>query len=132
MEKTVKFVKNSLKFKARPKGNVISVKVGGRKFTLPLEARVISHDDYMFLSFSAISELYKVEGKGLVPMSPDSDATAAFTALSPSVPKKRTRRRSSHDMPADLKEALTKVPNGMRLATDGTGKYRLVKKRKRG
>src|SRR6187549_353435 len=105
MQKSVQNVKNSLKFKASPKSGILSVKVGVKKFAIPVEARMLSNGDYLFLSFSASSELYTILGKDLKAMPSDSDATEAFTALNPG--KRRGRRkRESVQMPVELEQAL--------------------------
>ena len=98
---------------------------------LPIESRLISHDDYLFLSFHAISELFKIENGTLTPMDVNADATLAYKALNPVSPKKRTRRWSSNEIPPDVKEALSKLPPNTKLVADGKGGYRLAKKRKR-
>jgi hypothetical protein len=130
MQKSVQNVKNSLKFKASPKTGILSVKVGVKKFSLPVEARMLSNGDYLFLSFSASSELYTISGKELQPMAPESDATPAFQALNPGKRRGR-RRREQVQMPAELENALKALPAGYKLGygTDGTPK--LVRTRTR-
>jgi hypothetical protein len=130
MQKSVQNVKNSLKFKASPKSGILSVKVGVKKFAIPVEARMLSNGDYLFLSFSASSELYTIQGKELKPMPSDQDATDAFAVLNPG--KRRGRRkRESVQMPPELEQALRALPAGYKLGygTDGTPK--LVKARTR-
>ena len=78
MARSVQNVKNSLKFKAQPKSGILSVKVGVKKFVVPVEARMLSGDGYMFLSFPAVSELFKVEGKTLTSMDSKADASEAL------------------------------------------------------
>lgn len=130
MGKTVQNVKNSLKFKANVKEGILTVRVGVKKYVLPVAARILSNGEYMFLSFSATSELYKVSGKGLVAMNPKDDATAAYAALTPS--RKRGRRKASAvEMPTALESALKSIPSGYKLAFDASGAPRLVKTRKR-
>lgn len=130
MSKTVQTVKNSLKFKATPKSGVLSVRVGVKKYNIPVDARLLSSGEYMFLSFPASSELYQVQGKQLSPMDSKADATEAYAALNPG--KKRQRRRSAAAMPAELEAALKNIPAGYRLGYGPDGTPRLVKKRKRG
>jgi|GEM_PF-3239198 len=133
MEKTVKFVKNSLKFKAHARNKIISVRVGSRKYVLPIEARILHHEDYLFLSFAAVSELFKIDGKMLEALEPAADASKAFAALTPGTAKKRGRKRTSKspELPTELSSALGKLPRGHRLSADVQGNYRLVKMRKR-
>ena len=128
--RSVQSVKNSLKFKAHPKSGILSVKVGVKKYQIPLEARMISGEGYMFLSFPACSELYKIENKNLKAMAPAEDAGQAFEKLNPG--RRQSRRRASNvEMPNALVEALKNLPSGFKLgySTDGTPK--LVRTRKR-
>ena len=131
MKKTVQNVKNSLKFKAQEKEGVLSIKVGVKKYSVPVKARMLSSSNYLFLSFPASSELYEIEAKQLNALDKDADATEAFEVLNPG--KRRARRRSaSVSMPPELAEALKNLPSGYKLGygTDGTPK--LVRTRKRG
>lgn len=130
MQKSVQNVKNSLKFKASPKTGILSVKVGVKKFAIPVEARMLSNGDYMFLSFSASSELYTIVGKELKPMPSSSDATEAFQALNPGKRRGR-RRREQVQMPAELEAALKTLPSGYKLGYGPDGAPKLVRARTR-
>ena len=130
MKKTVQNVKNSLKFKATEREGVLSIKVGVRKFAVPVKARMLSTGEFLFLSFPASSELYKVHNKELTAMPKDDDATDAYIALNPG--KKRTRRKSSSvDMPDALQEALRNIPPGFKLGYTLDGSVKLVRTRTR-
>src|SRR5687767_2441397 len=129
MAKTVKSVKNSLKFKAQPKPGILSVRVGVKKYAVPVEARIISSGNYIFLSFPASSELYQVQNKELSAMDANADAGEAYTALNPG--KRRGRKRSAAaSLPPELAEALKGIPPGYKLGYGADGTPRLVKKRK--
>lgn len=130
MGRTVKNVKNSLKFKAQVKQGLLTVRVGVKKYVVPVDARILSSSGYIFLSFPASSELYEIKNKGLVPMAPNADATAAFNALNPGR-KRRGKKVSEASMSKDVIEALSKIPPGFKVGYDATGKPRLVKKRTR-
>lgn len=128
--RSVQSVKNSLKFKAHPKSGILSVKVGVKKYQIPVEARMISGEGYMFLSFPACSELFKIENKTLKAMASNEDASAAFEKLNPS--RRRGRRRSTNvEMPTALVEALKNLPSGFKLGYSNDGSPKLVKSRKR-
>ncbi len=130
MKKTVKTVKNSLKFKAQPKDGILTVRVGVKKYTLPVEARILSDENYIFLSFSASTELYKVDGKTLAPMPAEADAAEAHAALTPK--RHRTRRKkAAAQVPAEVVNALKKIAKGYRLGFDADGEPKLVRTRKR-
>jgi len=129
-DKTVQSVKNSLKFKAQPKSGILSVRVGVKKYQVPVEARMLSGEGFMFLSFPAVSELFRIEGKNLKAMNPSEDATAAFEKLNPS--RKRSRRKASNvEMPSALAEALKGLPSGFKIGYGTDGSPKLVKARKR-
>jgi hypothetical protein len=128
--RTVQSVKNSLKFKAIEKEGLLSVRVGVKKFTLPVSARIISGDSYLFLSFAASSELYRVEQTNLLPMSRDEEATDAFADLN-SGKRRSRRRRSGSELAPELAEALRSIPEGYRLGYNADGSPRLIRKRTR-
>ncbi len=131
MEKTVKNVKNSLKFKATSKSGLLSIKIGVKKYTVPAEARMLSNDGYLYLSFPATSELYKVEGGTLTVIKDDAVASEALAALTP---KRRGRKKAAQAeatlSPAVL-EALRAIPAGHKLIPTADGGYRLVRTRVR-
>ncbi len=131
LKKTVQNVKNSLKFKAQEKEGVLSIKVGVKKYSVPVKARMLSSAGYLFLSFPASSELYQIDAKQLNALEKEADATEAFDVLNPG--KRRTRRRASAvSMPAERAEALKGLPAGYKLGYDADGTPKLVRTRKRG
>lgn len=130
MKKNVKSVKNSLKFKAQPKAGALSVRIGVKKYTVPVDARILSNGNYIFLSFPAVSELFQIENKELKAMSADADATEAYNALNPG--RRRGRRKNqAMAMPSELEEALKSLPSGYKIGYDTDGRPRLVRKRNR-
>lgn len=131
MAKSVQNVKNSLKFKAQEKEGVLSVKVGVKKFTLPVKARMLSDHEYLFLSFPASSELYRVDGKNLSALDQDAEASAAFESLNPGKRRGGRKRSGNVDMPDTLAEALRGIPAGYRLGYGPDGTPKLVRTRKR-
>ena len=131
MQKSVQNVKNSLKFKAQEKNGVLSVRVGTKKFTVPVSARMLSDSEYLFLSFPASSELYRVQGKNLEPMAKDEDATVAYEQLNPGKRRSRKAGGGGINMPRELQEALKNLPEGYRLGYGADGSPKLVKTRQR-
>lgn len=128
MAKTVQNVKNSLKFKASERTGILSVKVGVKKFSVPVSARMLTGGDFLFLSFPASSELYKITSKELEILPKDGDAEAAFEALNPG--RRTTRKRTSKvDMPTELAAALKSIPPGFKLGYSADGVPRLVRTR---
>ena len=131
MPKTVKSVKNSLKFKARPRSGAISVKVGSKKYSVPVSARILSDDKWIFLSFPACSALYEIQGRDLRAMAPEADAAEAYAALNPA--KRRERKRTpSVSFPKELAAALRALPTGYKVGYQQDGTPRLVRRRQRG
>ena len=129
--KNVKSVKNSLKFKAQPKSGALSVRIGVKKYTVPVDARILSDGNYIFLSFPACSELFEIKSKELIAMAPDADATEAYATLNPG--RKRGRKRGpALVLPQQLADALKAIPSGYKLGYDADGTPRLVRKRQRG
>lgn len=128
--RTVQSVKNSLKFKATPKSGILSIKIGVKKYSVPLEARMLSNGEYLFLSFPASSELYAVVNKELQPLSGSTDASDALTALTPRRRRGR-RKREQVEMPADLAAALKNLPTGFKLGYTLDGAPKIVKTRTR-
>ena len=130
MRKSVKNVKNSLKFKALPKSGAISVKIGAKKYTVPIGARILSDGLYVFLSFPACSELFEIHHRDLRPMPPEADATDAYAALNPN--KLRNRRKATQvSFPKELADALSALPSGYKVGYGADGAPRLVRKRRR-
>jgi len=129
--KTVKNVKNSLKFKVAPKEGLLTVRLGVKKFTLPVEARLLAGGDYLFLSFPACSDIFEVKDKGLVAMDPEADGSKVADALKPKRRGRRSRKGSGVEMPEALAAALKNVPAGHKLVIGTDGQYRLAKSRKR-
>jgi hypothetical protein len=128
--KTVQSVKNSLKFKATPKAGILSIKVGVKKFSVPVEARMLSNGEFLFLSFPSSSELYKIVNKELKVLDSGADASEAHAALSPK--RRRTRRkREAVEMPSDLAAAIKSIPTGFKLGYSADGSLKLVKTRTR-
>ena len=131
MSRSVKNVKNSLKFKAQVKEGLLTVRVGVKKYVVPVEARILSSNDFIFLSFPASSELYEIKNKQLSAMAPTADASAAFTSLNPGRKRRGRRAAAETAMSKELADALSKIPSGFKLGYDASGKPRLVKKRTR-
>ena len=132
MSKNVQKVKNSLKFKADEKEGLLTIRFGVKKFVVPHKVRMLSDGKYLFLSFTASSELYQVVGKDLKAMEKTTDATDAFNALNPGRKGKRGRKpRAAAQLAPELEEALKNIPAGFRLGYAADGSIKLVKTRTR-
>ncbi len=132
MSKNVQKVKNSLKFKADEKEGLLTIRFGVKKFVVPHKVRMLSDGKYMFLSFTASSELYQVVGKELKAMDKAADANDAFNSLNPGRKGRRGRKpRSSAQLTPELEAALKNIPAGYRLGYGTDGSLKLVKTRTR-
>lgn len=131
MEKTPRSAKNSLKFKAGQKAGIVSVKIGGKKFVVPVQTRLLSNETFAFVSFPAVSELYKIEGKTLSVVESASDAAEAHRQLDRPTAKKKGRGRRATELPSEVSAVLQKLPAGTKLVAAPDGSYRLVRTRKR-
>lgn len=129
MSKTVEDVVKGLKLKATPTHNVLSLRVGVKKFALPFEARTLVSDQYLFAHLPPTAAIFRITDNGLVPVEDAAEAIGAVKSLRPR--KQRTERAVSVDMPDALAKALSAIPSGYKLAYDANGQPRLVKKRER-
>jgi hypothetical protein len=133
MSKTVQKVKNSLKFKAEEKEGLLTIRYGVKKFVVPHKVRMLCDGKNMFLSFTASSELYEVNGKGLKAMEKSADATDAYTNLNPGRKRRGAGRKSRTSVAMDpaLEALLKSLPDGYRLGYGPDGAPKLVKTRVR-
>jgi hypothetical protein len=129
MGKTVREVKNSLKFRAEERSGIVSVRIGNRRYLLPVAARVLDGEDYIFFSLRAVSSLYKKNGNSLLTLPDTEDGTEAFKQLDPG----RVSRRTKLDPEIQRLERLIQkeVPEGYKISYDKDGSIRLVKRRPR-
>jgi hypothetical protein len=130
-KQTVQSVKNSLKFKVEERPGLLTVRVGVKKYTLPVTARMLSGGDYLFLSFPASSELYKIGKDGITALAKDGDPGDAYAMLNPGRRRGRRRGSASTEMPTELASALKNIPSGFKLGYGPGGEPRLVKTRNR-
>jgi len=131
MAKSVQNVKNSLKFKAVPKQNILSVKIGTKKFTVPVEARMLTskEGDFLYLSFQSSSEIYRIVDGKLDALADDSQADTAEKALTPPKGRRRGKTPVDAELPAAVLNALKSIPPGYKLVAGVSGGYRMVRTR---
>lgn len=92
---------------------------------------MLSGDNFMFIHIPPTAAILKVGDKGAHPVTEIGDATAAQSAFR--TPVKRATRAAKPavvELPADVRDALRKIPAGYRLDYSG-GEPKLVKMRKR-
>lgn len=123
--------KNSLKFKAKFKDGLVSVRVGNRKFVVPVQSRTLANEEYAYISFHAISELFKVVDGKLIQISDHAEAGVAHKSLIKSTKKKAAPAKRDVEMTPEILDLLKKIPSGHRLVSNPKGGYRLIRTRKR-
>ena len=128
MARSLEKIKFGLKLRTTKKDNVLTLRMGTRKMVIPVEARLISSDEYVFLHIPPTAELMKISKAGLEVITRSPDAEVAVKTF-----RRRRRKRDVKpaQMPVQLADALKKLPSGYKLGYSEDGKPRLVKKRKR-
>ncbi len=129
-EATLTSAKASLKNSAAEKERVLTVRLGVKKLVLPVAAKLAVSGEFLFLSFPATTEIYRMTGKEMAPLTEDADAAAALEALA--TPRRRGgRRKKSAEMDPNLQQALASLPSGHRIGYDRDGNPKLIKSRPR-
>ncbi|MBN8689964.1 MAG: hypothetical protein J0L72_04125 [Armatimonadetes bacterium] len=131
MSNNVEKITKALKLKANPKTNVLTLKVGAKKYTLPFEVRMLSSESNVFVHIPPSAMLFKVEGKEISPVETDADAKSAQASFRKGSRTGAKRSTKTAEIPAEVMAALSKIPAGHKLAFDANGNPRLVKARKR-
>jgi hypothetical protein len=124
---------NSLKLRATPKKNALTVRIGTKKFVLPFEARMLSSDKYVFVHVPSTAMIMKVSGKALEAVTTESDAKEAALSFRKERKRKPARKavKSGPTLPAEIHAVLGKIPSGYRLEIGRDGEPRLVRTRAR-
>jgi hypothetical protein len=129
--RTVQYVKNSLKFKANEGDDVVSIQLGRKKYVVPVKVRFLSADGYLFLSFPASANLFRVSEDGLSAMANEDDAQEAYEKLRTRKTRGRKAEAAEVTLPTELASALAAIPSGFKLGYGPDGTPRLVKTRTR-
>lgn len=130
MARSVEKIIFGLKLRTDSKKNVLTLRIGVKKYVLPFEARLIKSDEFIFVHLPPSAEIMKITKKGLEVVTRGDEAEKAVVSFKKS--RKKTKRpRKPVAMNADLESALKKVPAGYKLGYGTDGKLRLIKKRKR-
>jgi len=132
MAKPVEKVKGGLKLRAaKAKKATLSLKIGVKKYELPVEAfeaRYLNSDKYLFVHVPPAAELLDLSSGKATLMAPKADASDALASFRTA----RTRRkRTKTEIPDNIKEILKQIPAGFKIAYSADGSPRLVKTRKR-
>ncbi len=133
MAKSIEKIKSGLKLRTQPREGALTLRIGVKKFVLPVEARLIVSDEYVFLHIPPTAELMKISADGLALVSELSGAEHAVSTFKKSRKSSSGRRasRGGMEMPADLSELLNKLPAGYKLGYGTDGSPKLVRTRKR-
>lgn len=131
---TIGTAKNKLKYKAAEESGNLKLRIKGKKIIdIPHGVRLISSDDYVYLSFVASSNIYKIENGKLVELDKDDNGSEAYTSLSKTIKsgKSKATRRGTVEMPEALKAALAGLGKDQRLAYRPGKGYVVVRTRTR-
>ena len=126
-------VKKKLKANAEEKSNLLSVRVGTRKFVLPQNIQILQDGSHMFISFSESTDIYKLEGKNASLITDTVQASEAIQTLKSNIEKQRTKRRAKKtlEVSPELEKALKTVPKGYKILHQDDGSFKLVRSRNR-
>jgi len=131
LSNNVEKITKALKLKANPKSNVLTLKVGAKKYTLPFEVRMLNSETNVFVHIPPSAMLFKVDGKDIKAVETEADAKSAQASFRKSTRTSSRRSPKAAEIPAEVMAALSKIPAGHKLAFDASGNPRLVKARKR-
>lgn len=122
-----------LKLKATPKKNALTIRVGMKKYVLPIEVRMLSSEKYVFVHVPATAVLMKVAGRALEAVSSDTEAKEAAASFRKSrkKPAARVAKAKTPELPSEIHSILGKIPPNYRLEIGKDGMPRLVRKRNR-
>lgn len=118
--------------RTQAKEGALTLRLGVRKYVLPFETRLLASDEYVFVHIPPSAELMAIEEKGLVVV---EDAAVAEKAVASF---RRTRKRGAQkqagvpELPAEVANALSRIPAGFKIGYDPDGTPRLIRTRKRG
>lgn len=130
MPKSAQDLTRALKLKAEPRTEALTLRIGTKKHVLPFEVRLLSSNEYIFVHIPPSAAILKVTKNGLSLVEKSEEAATA--AASFRTRKKRSSRSGAGvGLPEELASALKKIPQGYKLAYDGDGKPKLVRKRNR-
>lgn len=133
MSKSVESITRALKLKADPKEKALSLRLGVRKLSLPFEVRTLQSEGYIFVHIPPAASILKVSDDGLVLVEDANEAAAAQASFRKPRARRASRKatRQVPEVPAELAEALKRIPSGHKLVFDASGSPRIVKARQR-
>jgi hypothetical protein len=104
----------------------LSLKLGQRKYGVPVEARILRAGDFTFLHIPISAVLLQSTADGLQLVDDPiigEQAVQAFRNL------RKQPKKSAAQLPQEILDALKKIPHGYKLGYTADGSPRLVKKR---
>lgn len=131
MAKTIEKTKSALKLRTQAKTGVLTLRLGTKKYTLPVEARLITSSEFVFLHIPPTAEIMKIDSGSLAVVEDMATAEKAVASFRQRRKRAGGRGAKSTEMPSELASALSKIPAGFRLGYGPDGKPKLVKTRKR-
>jgi hypothetical protein len=132
MGKTVADIARALKLRAVGKNNGLSLRLGVKKHTLPFEVRYINSPEYVFVHIPPAAAILRHTADGLVEVTDPEEAAKAQAAFRK--PRRQGARQGAAKdiaVPAELHQALKKIPPGFKIGYGPDGEIRLLRARKR-
>lgn len=132
MARGINATKQALKLKADEKENSLTLRLGVKKHLLPIVPKVLSSDEYVFVHVPSQAEILKVTENGLEIVTSDEEAAKAAASFKKGRGTRSSRKlASSIPVSGELAAALSKLPNGYKLAYGADGSPKLVRTRNR-
>jgi len=131
MAKSIEKTKSALKLRTSAVPKILTLKVKGKKHVLPIEARLIESDEYVFIHIPPTAEIFQIGTEGLKLVTSDDGAEAAVTSFRKSRRRQATAGGKAPKVPAELASILSKIPAGYKLGYGPDGAPKLIKTRKR-
>jgi len=131
MAETVDSVIKKLKLRAEASENALSYRSGVKKYVLPFSTRQLQSSDYLFVQIPPTSGIFRITEDGLVQVSDAQEAQSAAKSFRATRGKRGNGQHANVELPADVREALNRIPEGYKVAYDRDGNPRLARARKR-
>lgn len=133
--RSVKNLRNSLKFNADVVTNSLAVMVDGQpKILVGAEARVLVGKRFAYVSAPGFAHIVELSEGALQPLPDNHPADEIASELLPMIerPLQQRANRQGAALPEGLKDLLkSQIPEGYRLLVEKDGQIRLVKTRNR-
>jgi hypothetical protein len=128
MARSLEKIKFGLKLRTTPRDGALTLRVGTKKYALPFEVRLIESEEYLFVHVPPAAEIMRLSGTNMEPVTKAEEAEKAVLSFRKA---RKARRAKRVELPAEVKDALKRIPSGYKLGYDADGNMKLVKTRSR-